>query len=170
MNALAPTAPMKIGRCTALRARAVSQTGRAIARGNSPVICAIAANLRQWMTCATKPASLMVLARTGPHPTPETSRAEPTGSALAADQWTTTPQAWLLHGERALHPHREVRCAMKWIRTGLNSAERDRHRFARVHHHRAGKLRQLPNHVGVQLVLRLCGDRSRIECNIVWAT
>src|SRR4051812_16484285 len=44
-NAPAPTDPMNTGRWTAFRARAVSQTGRGIARGNSPVICAMNAIL-----------------------------------------------------------------------------------------------------------------------------
>ena len=119
MNALAPTAPMKIGRCTAFRARAVSHTGRAIAaetRRSSAPLLRFSANGET----SVAERSVHVLARTGPALGARKRRERSQhGSALVVLHtcWTTTTRSWLLDGDRALHPHgKGVACSGMDIR------------------------------------------------------
>jgi hypothetical protein len=74
----------------------------------------------------------------------------------------------LLNGNDTLHVEREVRRAVVRVRAGLDVAERNRDRLARIHLHVAGELSHLVgSHVRVELWPYICRNRRGVECDIV---
>src|SRR5205085_2731528 len=145
------TAPMNIGRCMALRARAAKYVARGRTKRYSEV---------SVMTPTLFARSVHVPA----HPARSTKKRE--HRAPAGSYQNAKPS---LHRDRALHPHRKVRSAVILVFPGRHLTEGDRVSLVRIHHHRTRELRYLLLHVGRQLCLGFRRDLRRIEGDVVWA-
>src|SRR5690349_5238044 len=149
MNVPIPTAPMKTGRCTALRARAVNHACREIPRcendGDSPV----------WRIMSRS------LSRHRPRCHGVCQARKTRGQRPRV--LTAIDRPALLDGDRALHVHCKVRGAVKLVLPRLHAAERYHIGFVWIHERRTHELGNLLVHVCIELRLAVSRDGRRVK-------